>query len=434
MLTISRDDISSTELTEYPADTRFIKLPIDRYLSLLEVTPIAPQVAFINAVNNPKYRFVCGALARRIGKTFASNIIAQLTALIPGCNVLIMSPNYSLSEISFTEQRKLLKQFSVEVARDNSKDRIIELENGSTIRMGSVNQVDSCVGRSYNLILFDECALSSEGADAFNVALRPTLDRPGSKAIFISTPRGKNNWFSEFYGRGFLPEYTQWASIHADYRENPRLTEEDIRDARLTMSRATFSQEYEASFTAFEGQIFQLNQDECLADLSELNTSEMEVFAGIDIGFKDPTAFIIVAYDYNAELYYVIDEYLQAEKTTDGHARAIKEMMDKYHIDSIFIDHSAAQTRFDWAYNFDIPTISANKSVLDGIAHCQNIVEHGRLIVNNSCKHTIQMLDQYRWDDKTGITNERPKHDKYSHMADAMRYALYTFSSSTGTI
>ena len=29
--------------------------------------------------------------------------------------------------------------------------------------------------------------------------LRPTLDKENSKALFISTPRGRNNWFAEFW-------------------------------------------------------------------------------------------------------------------------------------------------------------------------------------------------------------------------------------------
>ena len=93
--------------------------------------------------------------------------------------------------------------------------------------MGSINQVDSVVGRSYDLIIFDEAALV-DGKDAFNVALSPTLDKENSKALFISTPRGRNNWFAEFWHRGFSDEYPQWASVKATYHENPRLSEEDI--------------------------------------------------------------------------------------------------------------------------------------------------------------------------------------------------------------
>jgi len=244
---ISRLDIRDDEILELRSETRFLKLPVDPYLDLLGVTPLPSQKAIINAINNPKYRFVCAAVSRRQGKTYIANIIGQLVSLVPGSNILIMSPNYSLSQISFDLQRNLIKHFDLEVAKDNAKDKVIELTNGSTIRMGSVNMVDSCVGRSYDLIIFDEAALA-DGRDAFNVALRPTLDKENSKAIFISTPRGRNNWFAEFFDRGFDSEFPEWASIRATYKDNPRMSESDIAEARKSMSDAEFRQEYEADF------------------------------------------------------------------------------------------------------------------------------------------------------------------------------------------
>lgn len=151
MIEISRSDIVSDYLMELDLETRFIKLPIDGYLNLLNITPNSSQTAIINAINTDKYRFVCAAVSRRQGKTYISNIIGQLTCLVPGSHVLLMSPNYSLSQISFDLQRQLIKHFDLEVTRDNAKDKVIELSNGSTIRMGSINQVDSVVGRSYDL-------------------------------------------------------------------------------------------------------------------------------------------------------------------------------------------------------------------------------------------------------------------------------------------
>ena len=195
---ISRKDILSEYICDYSPEDKFLKLPVEPYMELLGITPLPSQVAIINAINNPKYRFVCAAISRRQGKTYIANIIGQLVSLVPSSNILIMSPNYALSQISFDLQRTLIKHFDLEVVRDNAKDKVIEISNGSTIRMGSVNQVDSCVGRSYDLIIFDEAALA-DGRDAFNVALRPTLDKDNSKAIFISTPRGRNNWFCLLY-------------------------------------------------------------------------------------------------------------------------------------------------------------------------------------------------------------------------------------------
>ena len=255
MLDISRTDIISSELMNFDQSERFIKLPISEYMNLLGIEPNSSQTALINAINNPKYRFVCAALSRRQGKTYIANVIGQLVSLVPGSNILIMSPNYSLSQISFDLQRQLIKHFDLEVVRDNAKDKVIELSNGSTIRMGSVNQVDSAVGRSYDLIIFDEAALA-DGKDAFNVALRPTLDKENSKAVFISTPRGRNNWFADFYHRGFSDEFQDWASIRATYHENPRISEQDIIEAKKAMSSAEFSQEYLADFNTYEGQVW----------------------------------------------------------------------------------------------------------------------------------------------------------------------------------
>ena len=426
---ISRRDVTCDSLLDLEAETRFLKLPADPYLELLGVTPLASQVAIINAINNPKYRFVCAAVSRRQGKTYIANIIGQLVSLVPNSNILIMSPNYALSQISFDLQRTLIKHFDLEVQKDNAKDKVIELSNGSTIRMGSVNQVDSCVGRSYDLIIFDEAALA-DGRDAFNVALRPTLDKDNSKALFISTPRGKNNWFAEFWYRGFSDEYAEWASIRATYKENPRMSESDIAEARKSTSEAEFRQEYEADFNIYEGQIWNFDRENCLANLSELDTSKMDMFAGLDVGYRDPTAFCVIGYDWEEKTFYLLDEYLDAEQTTETHARKIQGMIDKWDIDYIYIDSAAQQTRFDFAQNYDISTINAKKSVLDGIAHVGGIVDNNKLLIEQTCTESIASLDQYQWDPNPNLMKEKPKHNQASHMADALRYALYSFETS----
>ena len=426
---ISRADITGDALHDLQSETRFLKLPVDPYLELLGITPLPSQVAIINAINNPKYRFVCAAVSRRQGKTYIANIIGQLVSLVPNSNILIMSPNYSLSQISFDLQRSLIKHFDLEVVKDNAKDKVIELSNGSTVRMGSVNQVDSCVGRSYDLIIFDEAALA-DGRDAFNVALRPTLDKDNSKAIFISTPRGRNNWFAEFFDRGFNDEFAEWCSIRATYRDNPRMSEFDIAEARKSMSEAEFRQEYEADFNTYEGQIWNFNHETCVTNNEALDTSNMDVFAGLDVGYRDPTAFCVIGYDWDEEQYYLLDEYLDAEKTTEQHAAEIQNLVSKWDIDFIFIDSAAQQTRYDFALQYDISTVNAKKSVLDGIAHVAGIVDNDKLFVDQRCAETLACLDQYQWDPNPNLAKEKPKHNRASHMADALRYALYSFETS----
>ena len=426
---VSRRDIISDQIVELGSEAKFLKLPIGPYLGLLNVTPLPSQIAIINAINNPKYRFVSAAVSRRQGKTYIANIIGQLVSLVPGSNILIMSPNYSLSQISFDLQRNLIKHFDLEVTKDNAKDKVIEISNGSTVRMGSVNQVDSCVGRSYDLIIFDEAALA-DGKDAFNVALRPTLDKENSKALFISTPRGRNNWFSEFFYRGFSEEFPEWCSIRATYRDNPRMSEIDIAEARKSMSEAEFRQEYEADFNTYEGQIWKFNFETQVKDLSQLDTSKMDVFAGLDVGYKDPTALCVIAYDWDEDKFYLVDEYFNSERTTEQHAIEIQKLIDRWDIDYIYIDSAAQQTRFDLAQNYDISTINAKKSVLDGIGYVSGIIDNDKLYVDQECKESLKCLDAYQWDPNPNLLKEKPKHNMASHMADGLRYGLYSFQTA----
>ena len=432
MLVVSRPEVNCDVIEEFDAQSRFIKLPITNYLKLLGIwdTINRPQIALINAVNDPKYRFVCAALARRLGKTYIANVIGQLVTLVPNSNVLIISPNYNLSSISFELQRRLIKHFDLEVARDNLKDKIIELSNGSTIRMGSLSTVDSTVGRSYDLIIFDEAALGEGGEAAFNVALRPTLDKPNAKAIFISTPRGKQNWFSQFWDRGFDPNFPEWVSLQADYSENTRMAESDVQEAKRAMSKAEFEQEYMASFTVFEGQIYDLKVD-CVVDALPTILQQgrgCETFAGCDPGYRDHTAFVVVSYVFEEDCFYVVEDYQQAEKTTAQHASEFQAMCNRWGVETIFIDSAAAQFASDLAYQYDLATTKAKKDVLPGIAYVQTLVAQGRLKVHKDCTHVLAMFDQYRWDQREGLQRERPMHDEYSHMADAIRYALYTYT------
>lgn len=429
MLRISRPDVKSDEYQDFGSD-RFFKLPIPKYLDLLGVEPNRAQIALFNALNNPSYRFIVACYARRVGKTYAANIAAQIISLIPGSNILIISPDYSLSTISWDLQRMLIRKFDLEVDKNNQKERVIVLSNGSSVRMAAVSRVDSAVGRSYDFILFDEAAICTNGEEAFNIQLRPTLDKPTAKAVFISTPRGNNNYFKKFFDRGYSDDFPNWVSLHADWKENPRASEEDILAAKAEMSTAEFRQEYYAEFRVFEGKIWDYDIEHCCYEFDYKTFKTYDVIMGIDLGFRDPTAVCVVVYNYDDEKYYIVDEYWSRERSTAAHAAEVRRLEDLYSVSNIFVDSANAQTRFDWAMDYDIATTGAKKgndSVVASIAYCGNIIEANRLIVHPRCRQTLHALDQYQWEETTNKKKEAPKDNLASHMADAIRYALYTF-------
>lgn len=156
------------------------------------------------------------------------------------------------------------------------------------------------------------------------------------------------------------------------------------------------------------------------------------MIAGLDMGYKDHTAFVVVGYDFKNDVFYVLDEYMENEKVTSQYAADIKELVDKWEPDFIFIDASAAQTKADLAYDYDIITTSAKKSVLDGIGYVASLVDSDRIFVDPKCVKVLEAFDGYAWDPNPNLIKEKPLHNHASHMADALRYALYSHVVSVG--
>ena len=65
------------------------------------------------------------------------------------------------------------------------------------------------------------------------------------------------------------------------------------------------------------------------------------------------------------------------------------------------------------AQNYDISTINAKKSILDGIARVEGIVDNDRLFIDQTCTETLAALDQYQWDPNPNLLKEKPKHKFY---------------------
>ncbi|QIG66330.1 terminase large subunit [Vibrio phage Chazly21] len=434
----SRDYINCDKLEEFPLDKRFFAFDVEKFISQMRadngqpIIPNRPQIAIINAVNDPRHRFVVACVSRRVGKSFISFALAFLKALEPNNKILVVAPNYSLAEIGWGEIKKYIKQFGLKTVKENAKDKEILLSNNTLIKLASAERADSAVGRSYDLIIFDEAALSDKGGDAFQVALRPTLDKPNSKAIFISTPRG-SNYFKTYFeqGKSQDPNLANWVSIHGTWRDNPRASPEDIEQARITNSDAYFRQEYEADFSVFEGRIYEAFAiDRHVRDLSEMDFDDdvrYETIMGIDHGYRDPTASVVLKYDLEEDIFYITDEYEKQSKTTRVHAEKFQQQIDDFDVDMIFCDSAAAQFRADLAYEYDIASMPCKKSTNDAINYIAALIEQDKIILDINCPLTREMFINYRWDPKEGLLKERPLHNQYSHLADAVRYAIYSY-------
>jgi PBSX family phage terminase large subunit len=402
---------------------QFFKIPVDKLLQKLPkpVTFNQGQQAMIDGLNSK--RFWVHIAGRRTGKSYAAALLAFAKLLEPGQQVMVVAPNFTLSSIIWDYVTDLIKQMNIEVDKFNQKDKVVKLINGSIFRLLSANNRDSLVGRAANLLIIDEAAIIPDD-EYFLRDLRPALSTfQDSRCLWISTPRGKGNYLYNYYMRGENPEeYPEWGSAIYTWRSNPLLSEKDIAEAKKTMTRALFAQEYECEWTTTESQIYEyLDEDKHKGDYQ--TTRFVEVIAGLDVGYRDENVFVVIGFD--GERYYVIDEYVSKESTTSELASVIQEKIEEWRIDSIYIDSAAQQVKADFAYDYDIPTNNAIKSVNDGITFLQTLVEHDKLrFDNDGGSHTFHAMSSYKWNQSTDIP--KPVHDWASHPCDAVRYAIYT--------
>jgi hypothetical protein len=414
--------------------SEYFKVPVDKLVQKLpskfgfkEFNP--SQLAMQKGLE--EHRFWTHISARRTGKSSAASVLALAKLLEPNQQVLVVAPDYNLSSIIWDYTTELISVLGIETKRLNLKDRVVRLVNDSTFRLLSANNRSTLVGRAANLLIVDEAAIISDD-EYFTRDLRPALSTyEGSRALFISTPRGKQNYLYKYWSRGADDKYPEWGAGLFPWHVNPALKEADISEAKRTLPPSIFQQEYHCDWVSFEGQIYKVEDSIHLVDTAETvkpNDDRYTFIAGLDMGFRDDTAFVVLATD--GTNFFVVDEYVASEGTTSSHAEIISEIIEHWGIENIYIDSAAAQTKADLAYDYDIFCENAVKSVNDGISYVQVLIQNENLFfdLENTTK-TYSSVNGYRWN--TRGEKSKPLHDWTSHCCDALRYAIYSYAKSS---
>jgi phage FluMu gp28-like protein len=176
---------------------------------------------------------MCG---RRFGKSLISQIISLLECS-KGHKIAYITPTYLLAKAFFSELDKVLPSS----VKRNASDLKIEM-NGGVVRFFTGERLDNLRGLKFHLVLIDEASFIPDLEDGWINSIRPTLTDYRGKAIFLSTPRGKNYFYSLFLkGQG---GDINWQSFKFSTYDNPFIDKEEIDSARLQMPDVAFRQEY----------------------------------------------------------------------------------------------------------------------------------------------------------------------------------------------
>ncbi len=186
-------------------------------------------------------RFIVMMAGRRFGKSLISQTIA-LASAIKKQRVAYITPTYQLGKVFFKELVDLLP---MEIYTKNEQDLVIQFITGGSIRFFTGERLDNLRGLKFHLCIVDEASFIPDLEDGWLNSIRPTLTDYKGRAFFLSTPKGKNYFFS-LYMKGVAGE-SDWSSFKFTTYDNPHIDRSEIDDAKRQLPDVVFQQEYMAN-------------------------------------------------------------------------------------------------------------------------------------------------------------------------------------------
>ena len=196
------------------------------------------------------HRFKVVAAGRRCGKSRLSAVTLLIEALNcpDGSAVMYVAPTLGQARTIIWD---LLHELGRPIIKSSHVNNLeITLVNGKKILVRGADNPDSLRGVSLTYLVLDECAFIK--VDVWEKILRAALSDKKGRALFISTPSGRN-WFYDTFNLGQHEQDEEgydeeWKSWHFTTQDNETIDPKEIEAAKRTLSSFAFKQEYLSSF------------------------------------------------------------------------------------------------------------------------------------------------------------------------------------------
>lgn len=383
----------------------------------------------VEAYHNRKERFAVLVAHRRFGKT-----VAAINDLIRTC-FTVDKDNVRVAYIApyLSQAKAVAWDYALEYTRDipdikiNHSELRIDFSNGSRFRLYGADNYNAMRGLYYDAVVCDEH--SDFPLSAWTTVIRPSLaDRKGN-ATFISTPKGRNE-FWELYE--YAKSNDDWWSGMFKASETNILDPEELKEAKRTMGEDRYEQEFECSFEAAIVGAYYATEMKTALEENRITTVPYDPSVGVvtawDLGIGDSTSIWFA--QYVGQEIRVIDYYENSGVGLDHYA---KELSSKnYHYMDHILPHDVqvkelgtGKSRLETLHNLGIQdvTIAPKLGIEDGIQAARSMLNRC-WFDEEKCNRGIEALRQYRreFDEKNKSWRGRPLHDWTSHGADAWRY------------
>jgi hypothetical protein len=234
-------------------------------------------------------RFIVVMCGRRFGKSELSQI-KIITEAVQGKQIAYITPTYSLAKVFFNRLIHALPFLN------NKSDLKLSFPNGGSVEFFTGERLDNLRGRKFHWVIIDEASFIPNLEQGWLNSIRPTLTDYKGRALFLSTPRGKNYFYSLFMKGG----EDGWESFKFTTYDNPYIDSTEIDEARTQLPAAVFEQEYMAN--PMENAANPFGSEHIRACIRPMSYNE-PVCYGIDLA-KSYDFTVIIGLDLNGIVCY----------------------------------------------------------------------------------------------------------------------------------
>jgi len=243
------------------------------------------------AIFDCESRFRVVMCGRRFGKSELTQTEIIFEA-VKGNSIAFITPTYKLAKYFFD------KLITIIPFENNKSELIVRFPNGGSVEFFTGERLDNLRGRKFHLLIVDEASFIPNLEDGWLNSMRPTLTDYKGKALYLSTPRGKNYFYS-LYLKGYTME-KDWTSFKFTTYDNPYIDKEEINDARRQLPSVVFEQEYMAN--PMENASNPFGSQHIMNCIKPLSMNPV-AFYGIDLA-KSVDWSVIIGLDSNGDVAY----------------------------------------------------------------------------------------------------------------------------------
>jgi phage terminase large subunit len=394
-----------------------------------------PRGQFV-AFHKRRQRWSCLVAHRRAGKTVAC--VADINHRALKCTKQdgrfgYVAPFYVQAKDAAWTYLKRFAQNVPGATINESELRVDYRHNGARVRIYGADNYDRMRGGYFDGVILDE--YGDMHPAAWPEVIRPMLaDRKGW-AVFIGTPKGRNDFFKVWeraQGRD------DWFALLLKASESGLIDEAELEDQREGMTPEQFEQEFECNFDAavvgayYGKEVVDAERAGRVAKV-EIDAA-LSVQTAWDLGIGDSTA--IWAFQMAPEGKVRVVDYYENHSQPLAHYVGVLEA--KGYKGRCWVPHDAkarelgtGRTRVETLLSLgrDVALVP-NHTVMDGINAAR--VSFRRFWFDElNCRQGLEALRQYRseFDEKAKVFKDRPRHDWTSHGADAFRYMAMAWKS-----